>query len=310
MKHTTWLSSLGAFIVLTRPIFLFGGVAVYALGVAIAEFLGAEIDLGRMLLGQLMVTSTQLMTQYSNEYYDLKVDQVNKNRTLFSGGSGILSSGRLSPSVAINAARLSGLVAVITLALIGSAKPVVAIIGMLVLISSWAYSAPPIALMSTGWGELAASLIVAFLVPLMGLWLQANSFDFVILPVCATIVLLHIAMLIAFELPDFDADAAMGKRTLTVRLGRRRASQVHGTLIVGAFAGVLLYEAISPHWKASLFVWCTTPVALWQVLAVKRAAGTEGCGVRGLTFGAAALFALTVGMWLIGFLVVQAPREI
>ena len=47
-------------------------------------------------LGQLLVTSIQLMTHYANEYYDYDVDAaVGPARTPFSGGSGVLVGGQV-----------------------------------------------------------------------------------------------------------------------------------------------------------------------------------------------------------------------
>ncbi len=80
---------------LIRPLFLLGGLLVYALGVGIADYLGQEIDWGIYLLGQAWVTTLQLCTHFLNEYFNAPDDEQNRNRTLFSGGSGAVGEGRL-----------------------------------------------------------------------------------------------------------------------------------------------------------------------------------------------------------------------
>src|SRR5574338_631098 len=89
------------FLRLTRPLFLFGGANLYAIGVLIAVADGYKMDLLHLLAGQAMVTAIQLMTHYANEYYDQETDRLNTERTWFSGGSGVLTSGDLPPRAAL-----------------------------------------------------------------------------------------------------------------------------------------------------------------------------------------------------------------
>ncbi len=97
---------LGAFLRMTRPFFLLGGVLLYLLGAAFALANGTPFHLGYFVLGQLLVTSVQLMVHYVNEYYDQDVDRAVTDRTWFSGGSGMLASGALSGSMALRAAQI------------------------------------------------------------------------------------------------------------------------------------------------------------------------------------------------------------
>lgn len=288
------------FLQLTRPTFLPGGALLYGLGLAIAHHQGAAIDWLRAGLGQLLVTLIQLTAQYANEYYDLASDRLNtRNRTFFSGGSGVLAAGRLPPCVALRAARLCAGSAIVLIALLTAIEPLAALIATVALLGSWFYSAPPLSLMRSGWGEISASLIVGVLTPLTGYVLQAHRIDPSVLVVGLPLALLHWAMLLAFELPDFDADAAVGKRTQTVRLGRKRAAHLHNVLIVLAFS---LIGLLAWSWPLARTAWSlgAAPLAAWQVTSVWRRAPF---GFSWLTFGAVSLFALTAFLWLIGFLV-------
>ena len=69
------------FIRLGRPLFLLGGVLFYWLGAAMALFSGVSLDLRVLLLGQVVVTASQIMTHYSNDYYDLAADKANTTPT-------------------------------------------------------------------------------------------------------------------------------------------------------------------------------------------------------------------------------------
>lgn len=101
-----------AFLRLSRPLFLLGGVLLYALGALIARYQGSAIDLGLYWSDQLAVTALQLMTHYLNEYWDVEADRLNHNRMPFSGGSGVLVRGELSCKTAFTAA--AGCLAVTT----------------------------------------------------------------------------------------------------------------------------------------------------------------------------------------------------
>src|SRR5512138_2467932 len=124
------LNKLGAFIRLTRPLFLGGALLLYLLGAALAWSQGAAVDGVRLLVGQLLVTSIQLATHYSNEYYDYEVDAaIGAARTPFSGGSGILASGQLDRTVALQATRLCLISAGLLLIVCGFVSPLIWIIG-------------------------------------------------------------------------------------------------------------------------------------------------------------------------------------
>ncbi len=295
------LRAVWAFLQLTRPVFLLGGGLLYGLGLAIAVSQGVALDPARAALGQLLVTSVQLTAQYANEYCDLESDRLNaRNRTSFSGGSGVLAAGRLAPRTALMAARMCAFVALILIASLAAVEPLAALVGALALFGSWFYSAPPFALMSSGWGEISASLIVSVLTPLTSYVLQARRIDPVLLIVCAPLALIHWAMLIAFELPDFDADAAVGKRTQTVRLGRGKAALLHNTLIALAFA---LIAIITLNQEAARSALWAAPLAAWQFAGVAWRAWRGWSGLHLLTFGAVSLFALTALLWVIGFVI-------
>src|ERR1700693_3369464 len=98
------LNKLIAFIRLARPHFLLGGFLLYALGAVIARYEGYPIDYRVYWVGQLFVSSIQLMTHFLNEYWDVEADKLNTSRTPFSGGSGMLGPGGFKRETAFTAA--------------------------------------------------------------------------------------------------------------------------------------------------------------------------------------------------------------
>ena len=98
------VKKLVAFIRLARPHFLLGGLLLYALGAVVARYQGYPIDFRVYAVGQLFVSSLQLMTQFLNEYWDVETDRLNTARTLFSGGSGMLGPDCFKRETAFTAA--------------------------------------------------------------------------------------------------------------------------------------------------------------------------------------------------------------
>ena len=302
------LAKLIALLRLSRPHFLLGGIVLYALGAFIARYEGAVIDWRRYTLGQLLVTGLQLMTHYLNEYWDMEVDQLNKSRTLFSGGSGVLSGGELPREIALSAAFVCMAVnsaSAIALVFQYRAGPAAWAIMLLALLGALFYSSPPLKLASTGYGELTASVIVAGLVPAFAHLLQTGRPSLLILLATAPLVVFHYAMLIAFEFPDFLSDEAAGKKTLLVRIGRRNGATLHNTLIVAALVLATANSFIGLPIKVAISVAITAPLALWQVISVRNLQRGEPVSFQRLTFGAVALFALTTyfiafSFWVIG----------
>jgi 1,4-dihydroxy-2-naphthoate octaprenyltransferase len=298
-SHTVW-----AFAQLTRPMFLFGGVVLYALGVAIAASQGIAVDVGRAVMGQILVTSIQVMAHYSNEYYDYEVDRlVGNNRTWFSGGSGVLPSGQLDRNVARNAARVCAAMAIMAIVISSIQVPGLLIIGTISFLGAWFYSSPPLSLMGSGWGELTTSILTGLFVPLTGYVMQAGRIDPNVLVICAPMMLIYMAMIIAFQFPDRAADAVVGKRTLTVRLGLRRVAALHNALIIGGLASMFMVIAVNQWWMVARFVWLAVPLALWQIIGVTRRSRSGWVQLNLLTGGAVALSGLMPLLWLLGYVV-------
>ena len=93
--------------------------------------------------------------------------------------------------------------------------------------------------------------------------------------------LLATALLEANNLRDIAGDREGGKRTLAVRLGRRRAGGLYVALLAGAAAGVVLVAAVRP-W--ALLALLATPLAVRPVrTALSEAEGRDLLGVLGAT---------------------------
>lgn len=215
---------------LSRPHFLLGGALMYAMGVAS----GTSIAVGTYLLGQAMVTTAQLTAHYVNEYSDVEADRLVVNRTFFSGGSGVLAEESASPRVALRLALISSTITVISVVLVAFISLPAALLGFVALGVSWAYSMPPVRLLSTGWGELATSLVVTIAVPIIGVLITGSVPGRSLLTVSAILLPIHMAMMLVFEIPDLASDRIAAKTVLAVRIGESKTLGVAFALYVVA----------------------------------------------------------------------------
>lgn len=303
----TWsstLTNLAHFAALGRPLHLIGGWIFFGLGTVIAHINGAVIDWALVFGGLITVAAIQLMTHYSNDYFDLDADIANATPSQWSGGSRVLAEGKLQPQMA-----LAGTVgcAICALAvgswlILASRAPqqTLALLG-LALVLAWSYSAPPLQLNRRALGEIAGALLIPGLTALVGFQVQAGGLA--LLPLLAIIPLccFQFAMLTAVNFPDANSDAAVGKITLVVRLGGRRAAQLYCAVVLAPYVLLpLLVSAGLPRLVAALLL-CAAPIAAWLVWCVGRGGWRSPQSWDALGFWSIGLLVGSALLELIGF---------
>lgn len=299
------VTDLRLFVRLTRPLFLGGGFLLYGLGVAIAAHLGWSIDPARYAVGQLLVTLVQMMTQYLNEYFDAPGDQLNPSRTPLTGGSGAIGPDRLPRKVALYAAVIAtGLAATVaSAALVTGSLPLAAwpVLG-LGFLGGFFYSAPPLRLVASGYGELVASLVVAVITPTFGFVVQTGELHRLLLMSTTPLVALGFAMLIVFDLPDYAIDVKYGKRNLMVRLGWSAAMRAHDLAILFALVSLGVAYLFGLPQRVTLGALIVVPLAGAQIWQINRIRNGFPPRWTSLTFSALALFVIAAYLELAGYL--------
>jgi 1,4-dihydroxy-2-naphthoate octaprenyltransferase len=298
------MKNLGLFLRLSRPLFLLGGVIMYALGVGIAAYLGETINWRVYLFGQAWVTLMQLSTQYFNEYYNAPADLSNANRTYLTGGSGALGPGKLPRQVALIAGLTClAFLASLTVVMISTIHPswdAYLIMGIAFL-GSFFYSAPPVRLEASGYGELTTTFLIAFLVPTFAFNLQADRLHRLLAMSSFPLAALVLAMLIAFELPDYANDMRHNKRTLVVRMGWQAGMGLHNILILSAFLLFLLARLFGFPWFATVAGLIPLPLGLYQVWQMGNIANGAKPNWNILTIVGLAVFAITAYLLTLAF---------
>jgi 1,4-dihydroxy-2-naphthoate polyprenyltransferase len=309
----TFLSQMVLFVRLGRPLFLGGGFLLYGLGAAIAALNSPDgvIDGRLYLLGQAAVTAFQLMTHYANDYFDFEADKANLTPTRWSGGSRVLVGGGLPQVTALIAALvLLGLGLTVTAVLGGQAAGPLVVPALLATAAlAWAYSAPPLRLHSSGFGEVNVAIVVTGLVPFLGFHLQAPDLRGLPVLVLASLplMLLQVGMLLAIEFPDAEGDRAAGKRTLLVRLGVERTARLYLGLLAAIYLLLPLLVLAGLPGRVALAAGLLAPLSLWRMGRLRAGDHRDPARWAALTFWAVALLVLTAAAELVAVISLRPP---
>lgn len=230
----------------TRPQFLLLSVFLVAHGAMLALWQGAS-DWLLAMLAAIALVLMHASVDVLNDWHDYARSGIDRQtrRTPFSGGSGFLPAGAISPRGAL----IFGLSMLSVASAIGlylvwvSGRPLL-VIGMAGVVSVVAYT--PF-LSHVGLGELFAGLGLGTL-PVVGTYyLLTGRIDGVAWLSAVPAGLLTYNLLLLNEFPDAEADAAGGRRHMVVLLGKRKAAwlytcveiAVYVTVIAGVVAGWL-----------------------------------------------------------------------
>ncbi len=299
------MTNLRLFIRLARPHFLLGGILLYALGAGIARYLGTQIDWSVYIIGQVWGTLLQLSTHFLNEYFDIEVDANNPNRTFLTGGSGALGPGRLPRATAFwSAAGCLAGVASLTFLLIdkGNLDPVSGVLMVLIFLGAFLYAVPPVRLVSSGYGELTTAILLSNLVPAFAFALQTGHLHRLLAMSTFPLTFLCLAMLLAFELPDYGIDLKYGKRTLLVRAGWQSGMNLHNLMILFGYLILAIAVLLGLSVSVALPVLLSLPIGLLQIWSMNRiAAGAKPnwttLTLAGLLMYGSAAYLLALTFW-------------
>lgn len=244
----------------------------YALGALAATGSVQGLNLTVFLVGYLGLFCLEAATVFTNELFDYESDRRNRSAGPFNGGSRVLVEGALTRKALWHGSWLmlagfaaSGLALLFLLpAQAGTAAVLLGILAVLAL----GYTVPPLKLAYRGLGELDVALTHSFAVVLCGYVFQGGVwYDPLPWLISLPLFLAAWPSITLSGVPDRDADAAAGKRTLAVRWGNDRAGQtaLAFTLVTALAAlGLVAWEGVGNPYGALL------PLALLHagVLAV------------------------------------------
>jgi len=261
-------SPLAVWVRAIRAPFFTAAIIPVFVGTAAAWVLTNRFDLSIFALTTLGAVLAHAGANLANDYFDHQSgnDPINRYRTVFNGGTGVILDGLLTARQVHRAALLCfGLGALIGLDLAWRAGPAVVGLMLLGFLIGYFYTAGPIKAAYRGFGEIVLGLAFGPLLGLGAYYVQAQRLDPVGFFVTVPVGFLVTAILYANQFPDYEADAAAKKTNLVVRLGTRRAVPGYYLLMAANFLWILLMP-----------LWPGLPATVWIAaaslpLAVKAA---------------------------------------
>jgi len=296
----------GKYLAATRPPFLLAALIAAMIGLATAHQAGIELTVWTAALTLLGAVLVHAAINVINDYHDDRngTDGYNDERLFpFTGGSRFIQNGVLSAGQTRHyAATLFGVSMLIGLILTWQAGPGLILIGLLGLLIGWAYSAPPLALNSHGWGEFSVAIGFGLLMPLGADFVQRHAFALLPLAAGLPYALLTTNLLLINQFPDRRADERAGKHHWVVRLGARRARWLYPLLVLTAYGSLvaMVGSGLLPHW--CLLGIIPLPLSLHASAELLRHAEQPGRLAPAIksTIGAALAYGVCVslGLWL------------
>jgi 1,4-dihydroxy-2-naphthoate octaprenyltransferase len=231
----------------TRPKFFAASILPVIVGTAWGYHAGDHFDLAIAMLALAATVCIHAGANVLNDVFDelSGSDRVNVDRIYpYTGGSRFIQNDVMSVSemsrwgIVLLAAAIA--LGTILIVLKGAA---VLWFGLAGIALGTLYSMPPVQLSAHGFGEAAVALAFGALPVTGAAWLQSGIVDTDVLLVSVPISLWVAAILLINEVPDINADASVGKRTLAVRLGAGGTQKLY--LVIHAFALLAIGLAIA-----------------------------------------------------------------
>lgn len=286
-----------------RPLHIFSGILLYAMGVGISDYLGFRVYAPTYILGQAWVLSLQLGVFYLGEYLGNPLDVGLINRppfhqpqerdrrlirqevTLFI--SSIFFSLCAAFSVILEWQQgLSGSSAFLMVAFF---------VGYLVRIF------PRFRIEESGFGVLITTLQMVVLIPALGFTLQAEEYHRLLSLATFPLFTLHLAMLLVFQFPTYAADLAREKGSILTRMGWKNGIFIHNILVIFSFLilGLSLFIGFPSRFVYPVLF--ALPFGIFQVWYLYRLAQGAPARWKLLTLTSVILFLLPAYLFTYSF---------
>jgi 1,4-dihydroxy-2-naphthoate octaprenyltransferase len=241
-----------------RPAFFPASVAPVIVGSAWGYHVAGRFDWLVFVIALLATVCVHFACNVLNDVGDdiSGTDRINDERIFpYTGGSRFIQNGVMTAhEMTVWGVTLLGVGALLGLALIELRGVVVLIFGIIGVLLGLLYSLPRVQLSARGVGE--AAIAVAFgALPVSGAaWLQSGRVDWASMLISVPVSMWVAAILLMNEVPDRNADAQAGKRTLVVRLGFDATRRIYMGLHVAAGIAFLLAGVLHlvPWWMGVL----------------------------------------------------------
>ncbi len=236
-------------ILAARPPTLWAAIApvVVAAGLAIGQGVFRVDAFAAALIGAVAI---QVAANFANDVSDAArgadpEDRIGPPRAV---ASGLLTARQMWTGVAA-AFAVSGLAGIYLTIVAGW---VVLAIGIASIIAALTYVGGPVPYGYRGLGELFVFIFFGLVATVGGRYVHDRSAPAAIWLLAVPMGLLVTAILVANNVRDLQTDAAVGKRTLAVMIGRPATVRLYGSLVYGSFVAIAVFAMTGwiPPWSS------------------------------------------------------------
>ncbi|MFW9965006.1 MAG: 1,4-dihydroxy-2-naphthoate octaprenyltransferase [Candidatus Sifarchaeia archaeon] len=237
-------SKLRIWIAEMRAPFLTAAIVPVILGTCIAWASSGVFLLDVFILTLIAGVFIHIGSNIANDYFDHQsgTDDINVDFVRpFTGGSRMIQRGWMSPREVFTEAVIFFILGSgIGIYLAYTRGIEVLILGIIGIGSGFFYTAPPFRFVSRGYGEVFIGLNFGVFMTLGAYFVQTQVLAWEAVYPSIPVAILITAVLYINEFPDHDADRDVGKRTIVVRLGRRRAAKGYAALMASVYLSIII----------------------------------------------------------------------
>ncbi|HEU4480534.1 MAG TPA: 1,4-dihydroxy-2-naphthoate polyprenyltransferase [Actinomycetota bacterium] len=252
---------LSVWIEAARPRTLSAAVAPVLVGTAAAD----RFILWRFAAALVVALAIQVAVNYANDLFDATRGVDTPDRV---GPRRATAAGLVSPA-AMRAAMIAAFVvaAAAGLALTVTVGPELLLVGAASIVAALAYSGGPKPYASYGLGEVFVFVFFGLVATIGSAYVQQETIEQLAYVAAVPVGMLATAILVANNLRDIEADAAAGKTTLAVRIGKTRTRNLYQALVT---IGLLATAAVAATAGSflPLLGWVAVPLAVRPTLLV------------------------------------------
>ena len=257
-------STLRTWLLAIRPATLPAAAAGVVVGLGAALAVGTPLRLDTALACLAVALLLQVLANLANDLSDHRrgADTPDRAGPTRVAASGLVTERQLEVAIAvvIGAAGLVGL----WLVVVGG--PLLLALGALAIVAALAYTGGPFPYGYRALGEVFVFIFFGLVAVVGTAYLQALRVEAVFVVAAIPAGALITAILVVNNLRDIPTDAAAGKRTLAVILGRRGTAIEYALLLVLAYAVPVALVPLGPGWGTlGAAVWLpllTAPLAV------------------------------------------------
>jgi 1,4-dihydroxy-2-naphthoate octaprenyltransferase len=216
-----------------RPATLPAAVSGVVVGLGAALAAGVPLRLDAALGCLAVALLLQIAANLANDLSDFRAGADTPDRTgpIRVAAAGLVTERQLEIAIGVVVA-LAGLVG---LGLVAIGGPVLLLVGGLAIVAALAYTGGPWPYGYHGLGEVFVFVFFGLVAVLGTAYLQAGTVDPLFVAAAIPVGCLITAILVVNNLRDIPTDAAVGKRTLAVNIGRERTILEYDLLLIVAY---------------------------------------------------------------------------